>query len=60
MDGKLVWTEKSSGNIEAIVRYIARRDPKAAAHIGFGIYDACANSAQPSALNPQLLPDRMK
>jgi plasmid stabilization system protein ParE len=39
MDRKLVWTEKSSGDIEAIVRYIARRDPKAASRIGFGIYE---------------------
>jgi len=39
MDRKLVWTEKSSSDIEAIVRYIARRDPKAAARIGFGIYE---------------------
>lgn len=39
MDRKLVWTEKASSDIEAIVRYIARRDPKAAARIGFGIYD---------------------
>jgi plasmid stabilization system protein ParE len=39
MDRKLVWTEKASGDIEAIVRYIARRDPKAAARIGLGIYD---------------------
>lgn len=39
MDRKLVWTEKSSGDIEAIVRYIARRDSKAAARIGLGIYE---------------------
>ncbi len=39
MDRKLVWTEKASGDIEAIVRYIARRDPSAAARIGLGIYD---------------------
>ena len=39
MDRKLVWTEKASSDIEAIVRYIARRDPKAAARIGLGIYD---------------------
>lgn len=39
MDRKLIWTEKASGDIEAIVRYIARRDPKAAARIGFGIYE---------------------
>ncbi len=36
---KIVWTEKASGDIEAIFRYIARRDPGAAARIGFGIYD---------------------
>ena len=39
MDRKLVWTEKASSDIEAIVRCIARRDPKAAARIGLGIYD---------------------
>jgi hypothetical protein len=39
MDRKLIWTEKASGDIEAIVRYIARRDSKAAARIGFGIYE---------------------
>ncbi|MBA3833210.1 MAG: type II toxin-antitoxin system RelE/ParE family toxin [Chthoniobacterales bacterium] len=39
MDRKLVWTERASGDIEAIVRYIERRDPGAAARIGFGIYD---------------------
>jgi toxin ParE1/3/4 len=38
MDRKLIWTEKASGDIEAIVRYIARRDPNAAARIGFSIY----------------------
>ena len=39
MDQKLIWTERASGDIEAIVRYIARRNPTAAAEIGFGIYD---------------------
>jgi plasmid stabilization system protein ParE len=39
MDRKLVWTEKASGDMEAIVRYIARRNPSAATRIGFGIYD---------------------
>lgn len=39
MDRKLVWTEKASSDIEAVVRYIARRDPRADARIGFGIYD---------------------
>jgi len=39
MDRKLVWTHKASGDIEAIVRYIALHDAGAAARIGFGIYD---------------------
>ena len=39
MDRQIIWTEKSSSDIEAIVRYIARRDPKAAARIGLGIYE---------------------
>jgi len=39
MDRKVVWTELDSGDIEAIVRYIARRDPTAAGRIGLGIYD---------------------
>ena len=39
MDRKLIWTERASGDIEAIVRYIARRDPRAASQIGVGIYD---------------------
>ena len=39
MERKIVWTERASGDIEAIVRYIARRDPNAAGCIGVGIYD---------------------
>ena len=39
MDRKLVWTETASGDIEAIVRYIALHDPGAAVRVGFGIYD---------------------
>jgi len=39
MDRTLIWTEKASSDIEAIVRYIARRNPNAAARIGIGIYD---------------------
>ena len=39
MDRKLVWTERASNDIEAIVHYIARRNPRAASQIGFGIYD---------------------
>lgn len=39
MDRKLVWTQRASGDIEAIVRYIARRDSGAAARIGLGIYE---------------------
>lgn len=38
MDPRLVWTERASGDIAAIVRYIARRDPAAAGRIGMGIY----------------------
>ena len=39
MERKIVWTERASGDVEAIVRYIARRDPQAAGPIGVGIYD---------------------
>jgi toxin ParE1/3/4 len=39
MERKIVWTERASGDIEAIVRYLARRDPNAAGRIGIGIYD---------------------
>ena len=39
MERKIVWTERASGDVEAIVRYIARRDPQAAGRIGVGIYD---------------------
>ena len=39
MDRRLIWTEKSSEDIEAIVRYIGRRNPEAAARVGNGIYE---------------------
>src|SRR2546430_10912129 len=39
MDRNLVWTEYAFRDVEAIVRYIARRDSKPAARIGLGIYD---------------------
>ena len=39
MDRRLIWTEKASADIEAIVRYILRRNPTAATSIGMGIYD---------------------
>ena len=39
MDCELIWTERASSDIEAIVRYIARRNPRAASQIGLGIYD---------------------
>ena len=39
MADNLIWTERASADIEVIVRYIARRNPKAAAEIGLGIYD---------------------
>ena len=30
MERRIIWTERASSDIEAIVRYIARRDPGAA------------------------------
>jgi plasmid stabilization system protein ParE len=39
MERKIIWTERASSDIEAIVRYIARRDSSAASRIGLGIYD---------------------
>lgn len=39
MGRRLIWTETSSRDIEAIVRYIARRNPRAASEIGFGIFE---------------------
>lgn len=45
----LIWTERASADIEAIVRYIARRNPQAATSIGLGIY----NRAQLLLTHPQ-------
>lgn len=39
MAGPLIWTERASADIEAIIRYIARRNPQAATSIGLGIYE---------------------
>jgi plasmid stabilization system protein ParE len=36
---QILWTERASADIEAIVRYIARRDPDAAGRIGRGIFE---------------------
>jgi plasmid stabilization system protein ParE len=38
MAAELIWTERASADIQAIVRYIARRNPAAASAIGFGIF----------------------
>ena len=38
MGDPLIWTERASADIEAIVRYIARRNPQAATSVGLGIY----------------------
>jgi plasmid stabilization system protein ParE len=38
MADAIVWTERASADIEAIVRYNARRNPRAATSIGLGIY----------------------
>lgn len=35
---QLKWTERASADLEALVRYIARRDPEAAGRIGRGIF----------------------
>jgi plasmid stabilization system protein ParE len=35
---RLVWTERASSDVEAIVRYIKRRNPAAASQIGLGIF----------------------
>lgn len=37
MDRRLIWTERPSSAVDAIVRYIARRNPKASGKIGLGI-----------------------
>lgn len=39
MDFELKWTERSCADIEAIVRYIARRNPEAALWVGAGIFE---------------------
>lgn len=39
MDSRLIWTERASSDLEAIVRYIERRDTAAASRIGFIIYN---------------------
>ena len=39
MERQLIWTERASGDIEAIIRYIARRDPGAGSRVGSGIYE---------------------
>ena len=49
MADPLIWTERASADIEAIVRYIARRNPQAATSIGLGIY----NRAQLLLTHPQ-------
>ncbi|MCB1228869.1 MAG: type II toxin-antitoxin system RelE/ParE family toxin [Verrucomicrobiae bacterium] len=36
---RIFWTERASADIEAIVRYIARRDPAAAGKVGRGIFE---------------------
>jgi plasmid stabilization system protein ParE len=39
MERQIIWTERASGALEAIVRYIARLNPRAAGQIGFAVYD---------------------
>jgi plasmid stabilization system protein ParE len=55
MERQLIWTERSSEDIEAIVRYIARRNPVAASSIGNGIYERAQILLQnPEAGSPLL------
>ena len=49
MGDALIWTERTSADIETIVRYIARRNPQAATSIGLGIF----NRAQILLTHPQ-------
>jgi|SRR4051812_43716797 toxin ParE1/3/4 len=36
---KIVWTERASDDLRAIVRYISRHNPAAAEGVGYGIYN---------------------
>ena len=36
---KIIWTERSSEDLGAIVRYISRHNPDAARGVGFGIFE---------------------
>lgn len=40
MDFKIIWTEKSLSDLEAIVRYVSRisKSPEIAKNLGFGLY----------------------
>ena len=38
MAERIVWTERASADVEAIVRYIRRRNPAAASQVGQGIF----------------------
>jgi toxin ParE1/3/4 len=40
MAHKIVWTERASEDIAAIVRFIARHNPDAAQRVGYAIYDS--------------------
>src|SRR6266496_2603078 len=46
MDRKLVWTTKPSSDIAALVRYIARRDPRPDARTRLGNSDRAQNRLQ--------------
>ncbi len=39
MDYRIIWTEKASDDIKAIIRQIRRHNPQAAVQIGCGIFD---------------------
>ncbi len=54
MDRELIWTERASDDIAAIVRYVARDDPAAATRIGLGIYDRAQILCQHPAAGSRL------
>ena len=55
MEPALKWTERASAEVEAIVRYIARRNPEAATRIGMGIYERAQElMRQPELGSPEV------
>jgi toxin ParE1/3/4 len=50
---RIIWTERASDDLGAIVRFISRHNREAAASVGFGIYDRAQILAEfPEAGSP--------